>query len=126
MLNSTCIQGRLTARPELKTTTSGVNVTTFTIACERSYVKAGEERQVDFINIVAWRQTAEFITRFFDKGQQIIVNGSLQTRNYEDKQGNKRTAFEVVANEVYFCDKKSDSKPESKPVLDEEPDEFPF
>ena len=126
MLNLTIIQGRLTARPELKTTQSGVSVTTFTVACERSYVKQGEDRQVDFINIVAWRQTAEFITRFFDKGQQIIVNGSLQTRNYEDKQGNKRTAFEVVATEVYFCDKKSDSKPDTKPVLDEEPDEFPF
>lgn len=126
MLNLTIIQGRLTARPELKTTQSGVSVTTFTVACERSYVKSGEERQVDFINIVAWRQTAEFITRFFDKGQQIIVNGSLQTRNYEDKQGNKRTAFEVIAQDVYFCDKKSDSKPDTKPVLDEEPDEFPF
>ena len=126
MLNQICIQGRVTARPELKTTASGVNVTTFTIACERSYVKAGEERQVDFINIVAWRQTAEFITRYFDKGQQIIVNGSLQTRNYEDKQGNKRTAFEVVAQDVYFCEKKNDNKSDTKPVLDEEPDEFPF
>ncbi len=109
MLNCAVIMGRLTADPELRTTASGISVTSFSVAVDRSFVRAGEERQTDFINIVAWRQTAEFVTRFFRKGSMIAVQGSIQTRNYEDKNGNKRTAFEIVADNVSFCGSKAES-----------------
>ncbi len=108
MLNIAAIMGRLTADPELKYTPSNVAITTFTLAVDRSYAKAGTERQTDFINVVAWRSTAEFICKYFSKGQMMAVTGSIQTRNYEDKQGNKRTAFEIVANGVSFCGSKSE------------------
>ena len=103
MLNVVAIMGRLVADPELRTTTQGTNVCTFRIACERSYSKPGEQRQADFVDIVAWGKTAEFICKFFQKGSMIAVDGSLQTRNYQDKQGNKRTAVEVVANNISFA-----------------------
>lgn len=106
MLNVAAIMGRLTADPELKSTQSGVSVTSFTLAVDRSYAKAGTERQTDFINVVAWRSTAEFVCRYFTKGQMMAVSGPIQTRNYEDKQGNKRTAFEIVANDVSFTGSK--------------------
>ena len=109
MLNCAVIMGRLTADPELRTTASGIAVTSFSVAVDRSFVRAGEERQTDFINVVAWRQTAEFVTRFFRKGSMIAVQGSIQTRNYEDKNGNKRTAFEIVADNVSFCGSKAES-----------------
>ena len=109
MLNCAVIMGRLTADPELRTTTSGISVTSFSVAVDRSYVRAGEERQTDFINVVAWRQTAEFVTRYFHKGSMIAVQGSIQTRNYEDKTGAKRTAVEIVADNVSFCGSKNDS-----------------
>ena len=107
MLNSVIIMGRLTADPELRTTPNGLSVTSFTVAVDRNY-KSGDERQTDFINCVAWRQTADFVTRFFKKGQMIAVQGSLQVRNYEDKNGNKRTACDVVADNVSFCGSKSE------------------
>ena len=103
--------GRLTADAELRTTTTGKEVATFSIAVDRSFVKAGEQRQADFINIVAWGSTAKFIRDYFSKGSMIAIQGSIQTRNYEDKNGNKRTAFEVVAREVSFCGSKNDSSP---------------
>ncbi len=109
MLNVAAIMGRLTADPELRHTPSDVAVTTFTLAVDRSYAKAGTERQTDFINVVAWRSTAEFICKYFTKGQMMAVTGSIQTRNYEDKQGNKRTAFEIVANDVSFTGSKRES-----------------
>lgn len=109
MLNCAVIMGRLTADPELRTTTSGISVTSFSVAVDRSYVRPGEERQTDFINVVAWRQTAEFVTRYFHKGSMIAVQGSIQTRNYEDKTGAKRTAFEIVADNVSFCGSKNDA-----------------
>ena len=109
MLNCVIIMGRLTADPELKTTPNGTSVTSFCVAVDRSYVRQGEERQTDFINVVAWRQTADFITRYFHKGSMIAVQGSIQTRNYEDKNGNKRTAVEVLAGNVSFCGSKADS-----------------
>lgn len=109
MLNCAIIMGRLTADPELRTTTSGISVTSFSVAVDRSYQKAGEERQTDFINVVAWRQTAEFVTRYFHKGSMIAVQGSIQTRNYEDKTGAKRTAVEIVADNVSFCGSKAES-----------------
>ena len=105
-MNNVVLMGRLTADPELKQTPSGVFVTTFTVAVNRSYVKQGEERQADFISCVAWRGTAEFITKYFLKGQMIAVQGSIQTRSYEDKQGNKRKAVEVVVEKGYFCGNK--------------------
>ncbi len=108
MLNSVIIMGRLTADPELRTTTSGLSVTSFTVAVDRNY-KSGDERQTDFINCVAWRATADFVTRYFRKGQMIAVQGSLQVRNYEDKNGNKRTAYDVVADNVSFCGSKNES-----------------
>ncbi len=107
MINCAVIMGRLTADPELRTTTSGTSVTSFTVAVDRNYVKQGEERQTDFINVVAWRSTAEFINRYFYKGSMIAVEGSIQTRNYEDKNGNKRTAVEVIADNVSFCGNKN-------------------
>lgn len=105
MFNLVVLTGRLTADPELKNTTNGIPVCSFSIAVDRRY-KQGEERQTDFINIVAWRQTAEFITRYFSKGSMIGIEGSIQTRRYQDKDGNNRTVFEVVANNVQFMDSK--------------------
>lgn len=109
MINSVVLMGRLTADPELRTTTTGRSVCSFSIAVDRSFVKAGEERQADFINIVAWEQTANFICRYFRKGSMIALTGSIQTRRYEDKTGAKRTAFEVIAREVSFTGSKADT-----------------
>lgn len=97
--------GRLTANPELKTTPQGTAVTSFTLAVERNYSK--DEKQTDFINIVAWRNTAEFICKYFTKGQLVAVEGNIQTRKYTDKDGNKRIAFEILAEQVYFAEKKT-------------------
>ncbi len=108
MINNVVLMGRLTADPELKTTQSGISVTSFSIAVERNYAPKGQERQTDFINVVAWRQTAEFVCKYFDKGQMIAVEGSIQTRKYQDKNGNNRVAVEVVANQVSFCGSKSE------------------
>lgn len=108
MLNCAVLMGRLVADPELRTTTTGISVTSFRIAVDRGYVRQGEERQADFIDIVAWRQTADFVTRYFRKGSMIAVQGSIQTRSYEDKMGNKRTAVEVVADNVSFCGSKAE------------------
>lgn len=109
MLNCCVIMGRLTADPELRTTSSGLSVTSFTVAVDRSYARPGEEKQTDFINVSAWRQTAEFVTKYFHKGSMIAVQGSLQVRNYEDKNGNKRTSYEIVASNVSFCGSKAES-----------------
>ncbi len=108
MLNCAILMGRMVNDPELRTTTSGVSVTSFRIAVDRAFQKQGEDRQTDFIDIVAWRQTADFVTRYFRKGSMIAVQGSIQTRQYEDKQGNKRTAVEVVADNVSFCGSKAE------------------
>ncbi len=108
MLNCAVIMGRLTADPELRQTPTGVSVTRFSVAVDRGYVKAGEERKADFINVVCWRQTAEFVTRYFSKGSMIAVQGSIQTGSYE-KDGIKRSTFEIVADNVSFCGSKSES-----------------
>ena len=110
MFNLVVLTGRLTADPELKTTQSGISVTSFSIAVDRRY-RAGEEKQTDFINVVAWRQQAEFVAKYFKKGNMIGIEGSIQTRKYTDKNGNNRTAFEVVANNVQFVESKRDSAP---------------
>ena len=103
MLNKVILMGRMAADPELKTTPGGVSVATFRLAVERNYAPEGEKRQADFINCVAWRNTGEFIVRHFGKGALLAVEGSIQTRNYEDKNGNKRTAVEVIVNQAHFC-----------------------
>lgn len=98
MLNKVVLMGRLTAEPKTSQTPKGVNVATFSLAVERQYNKG----ITDFINIVAWRQTAEFVSKYFKKGQLVAIEGNLQTRSYEDKQGNKRYTVEVIAEQVYF------------------------
>jgi single-strand DNA-binding protein len=107
--NKVILMGRLTANPEQKQTPSGVAVTSFTLAVDRKY-NNGEEKQCDFITIVAWRQTAEFICKYFGKGQAILVCGELQTRTWKDKDGNNRYATEVVASEVNFCETKKEAE----------------
>lgn len=102
MLNIVALMGRLVADPELRTTNSGTNVCSFRIACDRNFARQGEQRQADFIDIVAWKGQAEFVSKYFQKGSMIVVEGALQTRNYEDRNGNKRTAVEVVARTINF------------------------
>lgn len=109
MINNVILMGRLTAAPELKTTTSGISVTAFCIAVERRYSGKDGEKQADFINCVAWRNTAEFITRYFNKGDMIAVTGEIQTRKYQDQNGNNRTAVEVVINQASFCGGKNNN-----------------
>lgn len=121
MFNLVVLTGRLTADPELKTTPNGVPVTSFSIAVNRNY-RAGEEQQTDFINVVAWRQRAEFIAKYFTKGSMIGIEGSIQTRRYQDKNGNNRTAFEVVANNVQFVESKRDGA--AAPSMPSEPASF--
>lgn len=111
MLNIVAIMGRLVYDPELKTTQQGTSVCSFRIACDRSYSKPGEQRQADFIDVVAWRQTAEFVSKHFQKGSMIAIEGSLQTRQYQDKQGSNRTAVEVLANHISFAGSKAAEKP---------------
>ena len=108
--NKVILGGRLTDTPELKTTSTGVNFCNFSIAVNRPYSKSAEagQQNVDFINIVAWRQRAEFVTRYFKKGSSICIVGSIQTRNWTDQQGNKRYATDVVADEVSFVDSKGE------------------
>ena len=115
MLNVVAIMGRLVADPELRTTGNGTNVCSFRIACDRNFVQQGQERQADFIDVVAWRQSAEFICKYFQKGSLIAVEGSLQSRQYQDKNGNKRTAVEVLASQINFAGGK---KPGGQPVDD--------
>ena len=107
MLNCAVVMGRLVADPEVRQTPSGVSVCRFTVAVDRSYVKQGEQRQADFIDILAWRQTAEFVGKYFQKGSMIAVQGSIQTGSYE-KDGIKRRTFEIVADNVSFCGSKSE------------------
>lgn len=110
MINNVVLMGRLVADPELRTTTTGKSVCSFRIAVDRSYSRNGEERTADFISIVTWESTANFVSRYFRKGSMIALQGQIQTRQYEDKTtGAKRTAFEVVAREVSFCGSKSET-----------------
>lgn len=99
-MNNVVIMGRLTDTPELKKTQNDLSVISFAVAVNRDYSK---DKIADFIDVVAWRQTAEFISKYFQKGNMIAIEGSIQTRNYEDKQGNKRKAVEVIARQVHFC-----------------------
>lgn len=108
MLNCAVLMGRLTADPEVRQTPSGVSVCRFTVAVDRSYTKQGEEKQTDFIDILAWRGTAEFVGKYFQKGSMIAVKGEIQTGSYE-KDGVKRRTFEIVAENVSFCGGKNES-----------------
>ena len=109
MLNKVILMGRITQDLEVKQTPTGVSVVSFTVAVQRSFARQGEEKQTDFINCVAWRQQAEFITRYFKKGRPICICGALQSRSWTDAQGAKRYATEVVVDEVSFVDTKNDS-----------------
>lgn len=111
MLNKVVIMGRLARDPELRRTQSGIAVTSFRIACDRDYKSQNGDKETDWIDIVAWRNTAEFVSKYFAKGRMAIVEGRLQTRDWTDKDGNKRTAVEVVADNVYFGDSKRDGAP---------------
>ena len=113
MLNKIFIMGRLTRDPDLRHTQSGTAVASFSLAVDRDFKdKDTGERKTDFVNVVAWRNTAEFVSRHFSKGRMIVVSGSLQMRDWTDKDGNKRTTAEVVAESVYFADSKRETQPE--------------
>jgi len=109
-MNKVCLIGRLTKDPEIRyTEANNIMVTNFNLAINRRFVKEGDERQADFINIVAWSKTAEFISKYFRKGQQVGIVGRIQTRNWEDEQGQKHYITEVIAEEVYFADSKREA-----------------
>lgn len=130
MLNHITLAGRLTADPELRRTQSGIAVASFNLAVDQDYKNQNGDRGVDFIPIVAWRNTAEFAEKYFEKGQMAIVSGRLTSRHYEDKNGNKRTAYEVVANSIYFAGSKqkseSDAAPQTFSDLPDDDSDLPF
>ena len=109
MLNRIILMGRLTRDPELRRTGSGTAVTSFSLAVDRDFKSQSGEKETDFIDIVAWRNTAEFVSKYFTKGRMAVVSGRLQIRNWTDKEGNKRRSAEVVADNVYFGDSKRDA-----------------
>lgn len=115
MLNKIIIMGRLTRDPELRQTDSGLSVASFTLACDRDFAAQGAEKETDFVDIVAWRSTADFISKYFSKGRMAVVSGRLQIRNWQDKEGNKRRSAEIVVDNVYFGDSKRDSAQQSAP-----------
>lgn len=111
MLNRVLLMGRLTRDPEMRQTGNGTAVANFTLAVERDFKdKASGEKQTDFIGVVAWRNTAEFVSKYFQKGRMAVVDGRLQMRDWQDRDGNKRTTAEIVADSVYFGDSKSSSE----------------
>ena len=109
MLNRVILMGRITHDLELRQTPNGVSVLSFSLAVERSFARQGEERQTDFIDCVAWRQQAEFISRYFGKGRMIAIEGQIQTRTFQDKNGNNRKAVEVIVKDAYFGESKKDN-----------------
>ena len=118
MLNNIVIMGRLTRDPELSRTSSGVAVASFTLACERDFAPQGAVKETDFIAVCAWRYTAEFVEKYFSKGQMAVVTGRLQIRNWEDKEGNKRRSAEILADHVYFGEAKRDKTTQGEPQYD--------
>lgn len=126
MLNLFVMTGRITADPELKTTPNGVSTTSFSIANQRNYKNTENERETDFYNVVAWRGTAEHICKHFKKGSLITLEGHLQTRKYTDKNGNNRTAFELIADTAHFADSKPNSKNSSEEEFAEITDDTEF
>ena len=133
MLNKIFVMGRLTKNPELRRTGSGTPVASFTLAVDRDFKSQSGEKETDFIDIVAWRSTAEFVSKFFSKGRTAVVEGRLQIRDWTDKDGNKRKTAEVVADNVYFADSKRDGQ-QDKPVaqqpefaeINDDDDDLPF
>ena len=116
MLNKVFLQGRLTADPELRHTSNGVAMASFRVAVDRDFKdRETGERKADFISVTAWRQTAEFASRFLSKGRTAIVEGKLQVRDFNDKDGNRRSATEVLADNIYFGDSKKDDRPKAEP-----------
>ena len=133
MLNKIILMGRLTRDPELRRTQSGTAVASFTLAVDRDYKPQDGERETDFIDIVAWRGTGEFVSKYFTKGRMAVVEGRLQVRDWTDKDGNKRRSTEVVADNVYFGDSKrpesgtpAEPSGELQELPDEEMGELPF
>ena len=116
MLNKIILMGRLTRDPELRRTQSGTAVTSFTLAADRDFKGQNGEKETDFIDCVAWRNTAEFAAKYFTKGRMAVVEGRLQMRDWMDKEGNKRRSAEVVAENVYFGDSKRDDAPANAPA----------
>ena len=115
MLNKVVIMGRFTKDPELRRTGSGTAVTSFSMACDRDFKSQSGDKETDFIEVVAWKNTAEFVSKYFSKGRMAVVEGRLQIRDWTDKSGNKRTTAEVVADNVYFADsKRSESNDNQK------------
>lgn len=108
MLNSVILMGRLTADPDYRTTQSGAALARFTLAVERDYAQNGE-RQTDFLDVIAWRSTADFVSKYFQKGQLVAVRGSVQASSYTDREGNKRRSWDIVADQVYFAEGRKDS-----------------
>ena len=135
MLNKIFIMGRLTRDPELRRTQSGTPVTSFSLAVDRDFKSQSGEKETDFIDVVAWRSTAEFVAKYFTKGRMAVVEGRLQLRDWKDKDGNNRRSAEVVAEHVYFGDsKRSESDTAAAPpasgdfreILEDEKGELPF
>ena len=125
MLNKVFLQGRMCADPVLRHTQSGTAVASFTIAVDRDFKNQNGEKEADFVNCVAWKGTAEFVSRYFTRGRMAVVEGRLQSRKYQDKDGNNRTAYEVVASSVYFGDSKKDTDPLDKLADDAAPVSYP-
>ena len=124
-MNRVCIMGRLTRAPELRRTQSGTAVTSFTLAVDDDFKdKQSGERKTYFIDVVAWRQTAEFVNQYFAKGRMAIVDGRLQSRKWDDKDGNKRRSVEIIANSVYFADSKPQDGPAAYSPASSSPGEF--
>ena len=113
MLNKIFIMGRLTRDPELRRTQSGTPVTSFSLAVDRDFKSQSGEKETDFIDVVAWRSTAEFVAKYFTKGRMAVVEGRLQIRDWQDRDGNKRRSAEVIADNVYFGDSRRDSSGDS-------------
>ncbi len=133
MLNKIILMGRLTRDPELRRTQNGTAVVSFSLAVDRDFKNQAGEKETDFIDIVAWRGTAEFVSRYFTKGRMAVVEGRLQVRDWKDRDGNSRRSFEVLADSVYFGDSRkvsdSDTPPEAgeiREVSEEEEGELPF
>ena len=133
MLNKIFIMGRLTKDPELRRTPSGTAVTSFALAVDRDFKGQNGEKETDFIEVVAWRNTAEFVAKYFAKGRAAVVEGRLQIRDWKDKEGNNRRSAEVVADNVYFADSKKDGgdnvvnfPAQNFAEIDEEDGDLPF
>ena len=126
-MNKVILMGRLTKGPETRyTQTNNIQVTSFCLAVNRRFIKQGEERQADFINVVAWNKAAEFVSKYFKKGQQVSVIGRLQTRSWDDEDGQKHYVTEVIAEEVYFADSKKEEQEPTNDFVVSNTDNLPF